>query len=660
MFAASKSGRAVSAPTTDTLFPYVPLLLETTSTNGQQNNTFLDSSTNNFTITRVGTPAQGSLTPYWPNGYWSNYFGGSGNYANISSTPISATTSTFTIEGWIFPTSTFVGTIPSLIGDMQATGPTNYFSFGPTSANTLQVLWFDGAVKTCTGNSTIPLNAWTHVAVSVNSNAISLYLNGVQQTLSGTTTLTNRSGTIGSFAIAQYSSTLNVFTGYISNLSVLNGTAKYSSSFTPSTTPLSVSTTNQTLLACYSNCFIDSNTATTAKTITIVGTPRVQAFQPFSPTASYTAAAYGGSGYFNGSGDYLTAPTNAAFAFGTGNFTIETYFYLTSSNSAQCLIDTRNVDISTTGFFFGVVTSGYVQVYTNTSVIYFNAGIGLNRWYHLALVRNSTTLSVYLDGVSITSVSNSTNWTDNSCRIATSVSNNERLNGYLSNLRIVKGTAVYTANFTPPTAPVTAITNTSLLTNFTNAGIYDAAVQNNVITVGDAQASTTQSKWSPTSMKFDGTGDWLTAIDGQQLQLGTGDFTIDGWVYLSATGVAYGIISKGAASTGWSVNVTSGNKLQFSYTSSNLTGATSLAATTWYYFAVVRSGSATGNLKIYLNGVVDATSGGAVTDNFNQTNILYVGASRTGATPLNGYLQDVRITKSSRTITRPTAAFPTR
>ena len=108
------------------------------------------------------------------------------------------------------------------------------------------------------------------------------------------------------------------------------------------------------------------------------------------------------------------------------------------------------------------------------------------------------------------------------------------------------------------------------------------------------------------------------------------------------------------------MNVTSGNRIQFSYTASNLTGATTtLAATTWYYFAVVRSGTATGNLKIYLNGTLEVTSGGAVTDNFNQTDVLYVGASRTGTTALNGYLQDIRITKAARTITAsPTASFP--
>jgi len=257
-------------------------------------------------------------------------------------------------------------------------------------------------------------------------------------------------------------------------------------------------------------------------------------------------------------------------------------------------------------------------------------------------------------------------------------------NGYSSNIRIVKGTPVYTGAFAPPTlAPIKtagstsaasyssttnvditfAAANTSLLLDFTNSGVYDASVQNNAITVGDAQSSTTVSKWSPTSMKFDGTGDWLTSIDGPQLQLGTSDFTVEGWFYLSANGVAYGLVSKGTATTGWSVNVTSGNRLQFAYTASTLTGATTtLAATTWYYFAVVRSGSATGNLKIYINGTLETTSGGAVTDNFNQTNILYVGASRTGTNPLNGYLQDVRITRGfARTVTTtPTAAFPTR
>jgi hypothetical protein len=102
--------------------------------------------------------------------------------------------------------------------------------------------------------------------------------------------------------------------------------------------------------------------------------------------------------------------------------------------------------------------------------------------------------------------------------------------------------------------------------------------------------------------------------------------------------------------------------LSFGYTATVLTGTTALSASTWYYFAVVRSGSGAGNLVIYLDGTADATSGGAVTDNFNQTNILYVGASRTGTTPLNGYIDDLRITKGvaryTANFTAPQSPFP--
>ena len=124
MFAASKSGRAVSAAATDPYFPYVPLLLETTSTNGQQNNTFLDSGTANggvgFTITRNGTPTQGSVTPYWPNGYWSNNFPSAVNsYLTIAYNAAFniASSTPFTIEFW-FNTTGFGGVTNAFISEI--------------------------------------------------------------------------------------------------------------------------------------------------------------------------------------------------------------------------------------------------------------------------------------------------------------------------------------------------------------------------------------------------------------------------------------------------------------------------------------------------------------------------------------------------------------
>jgi hypothetical protein len=343
---------------------------------------------------------------------------------------------------------------------------------------------------------------------------------------------------------------------------------------------------------------------------------------------------------------------------GTGTYTVELWVYLTATQA--------------TGVFFQV--AGGLQFSTNISnnVAIAEQGVAfdlsstttvpLNQWVHLAASRDSgNTTRIFLNGSEIASGTVTKNYAQGAAYINYNVAaTTVHHTGYYSNLRVVKGTAVYTAAFTPPTTPLTAITNTSLLLNFTNAGIFDAATINDGQTVGNAQVSTTQAKWSPTSMSFDGTGDYVTVIDKPELRIGTGDFTIEGWVYLNATGVAYGLVSKGTSTTGWSVNVTSGNKLQFSYTATQLTGATSLASGTWYYFAVVRSGTASGNLRVILDGATDATSAGAVNDNFNQTNVLYVGADRVAGAVLNGYLQDVRITNGyARTTSTPTAAFPT-
>ncbi|MFN9955975.1 MAG: LamG-like jellyroll fold domain-containing protein, partial [bacterium] len=57
------------------------------------------------------------------------------------------------------------------------------------------------------------------------------------------------------------------------------------------------------------------------------GSPSVQPFSPFNPLTPYSTSTVGGSGYFDGSGDYLSTASNAAFAMGSGNFTMEMWVY---------------------------------------------------------------------------------------------------------------------------------------------------------------------------------------------------------------------------------------------------------------------------------------------------------------------------------------------
>lgn len=652
---ASLAGRV-----TDAFWKYVSLLLNTSATNGAQNNTFLDSSTNNFSITRNGDTTQGSFNPYMPSGYWSGYFDGNGDNLSVASaTALNLSSGDFTIEAWVFWSgSNANSTIINKDGLVASSYPSYDISLNGSGFIICYIGSGNGtsSIQSITSNTLLPTNTWAHLAFVKNGTTLTLYQNGVS-VASATQTATITDG--GKALLIGYhagQATGYYFNGYISNARVVKGTAVYTANFTPSTTPLTA-ITNTSLLCLQDNRFKDNST--NAFAITVNGDARISKFAPFNPPASYSTASYGGSGYFDGTGDFLVPPLNTALNPGTGDFTFECWFYASAAVGNSSLFEGTSNGLSVT-FNSGklsVAHSGVTYLITDAN------NFVINQWSHIVAVRSGTTLSLFNNGTRVATATNSTNFvssTEN--RIGRDAIANY-ITGYLSNLRIAKGTAVYDptqTTLTVPTSPLTAITNTSLLLNFTNAGIFDAATINDGQTVGNAQVSTTQAKWSPTSMSFDGTGDYVTVIDKPELRIGTGDFTIEGWVYLNATGVAYGLVSKGTATTGWSVNVTSGNKLQFSYTATQLTGATSLASGTWYYFAVVRSGTASGNLRVILDGATDATSAGAVNDNFNQTSTMYVGADRVAGSVLNGYLQDVRITNGyARTTSTPTAAFPT-
>jgi hypothetical protein len=404
------------------------------------------------------------------------------------------------------------------------------------------------------------------------------------------------------------------------------------------------------LLTCQSNRFIDNST--NAFAITRNGDVSVQTFSPFPTLTAYAAGTNGGSGYFDGSVDYLSAASNAAFAFGTGDFTVEAYLYLLSypSSGVRGIVDT-GASVNAARFGLSIYSSGYVYVDNNTNLLSSSTTqLPLNQWVHLAVSRSGTTMRMFFNGTQVASGTVSTNFSDSNLRIGATIDNLYWL-GYISDARIVKGTAVYTATFTPPTAPLTAITNTSLLLSGTNGGIIDAAMSNDLETVGGAQISTTQSKFGGASIYVDGSGDRLFGGPTPGLNLSSGNWTIEAWVYLnSVTGYQY--ILNLANSTGTTSGLVfgfDGNKVYMGNGAVlGTTGTTTLSTGQFYHIAAVKNGS---NVQFYVNGTAD---GSAFSFTPNASQYIYIGSDGAAGNQLNAYIDDLRITRG---IARYTANF---
>ena len=647
----------------DPFFNYVTLLLPGSGTNGAQNNTFVDSSTNAFTITRNGNTTQGTFSPFSQTG-WGAYFDGSGDYLTLSGNP--TLTTNFTIEFWFYMPSWGDRVFLSQGGGAANFNTSNGLAFQIYStATTLWVQWSNGGGSFDTlsaATSGIALNAWHHVAIGNDGTTTRLWIDGASaDSDAGTPTWgypTTRSTYIGYISYAS----AYVGLGYISNVRTV-GSDVYGASNTSITVPTAPLTaiSGTSLLTCQSNRFIDNSS--NAFAITVNGDTSIQAFSPFNPTAAWNAATNGGSGYFDGSGDYLSVASDAAFGYGTGDFTIEFWVYrLTDPLTSQVYFDQRITATTIAPMIFTDGGNLYYRVGASNVISGSIYGKYLSQWTHIAVARSSGSTKLFFNGAQLGSTYTDTNnYVTSPVLINSLFSPSLTTNSYFSGLRIVKGTALYTAAFTPPTAPPTAVSGTELLCNFTNAGIYDATAKNDLETVGNAQISTTQSQWGGSSMYFDGAGDSLVCPFADRLTFGTGDFTIEYWIRTSAT--AASLLNPSTTGSGYWSNFinTSTFWWQNSNQTANLksTSATPIIDGNWHHVAIVRY---SGTMNFYFDGVVQG-SGTADSTNYSGTaGTLRIGGSGGYISDLNGYIQDLRITKGyaryTTGFTPPTAAFP--
>ena len=675
---------------TGTTAPTVPTApLSTAIANTQlltcQSNIFVDNSSNAYVITKFGDAAIRPFTAFnnnvpqfnGPTGTVSILFPGTAdNAATFTGTTIPIDQTNFTIEGWVYITANNSGIWPCMVGDMAGGGGADInWTFGPRSNNKLSFQYRTGnnvyGPTTLRTTTALVTNTWNYVAASCDANTIRLYINGVQQSLDsggdsygiGARLETSGFTTVGSIPTGGAG---NAFSGLISNLSITNGTAKYTgSTFTVPTGPLPAVATNQVLL--FASPFaVDSNATVAAKPVTITGALGNNVGTPFA-TPPVTFPNAGGSAYFDGNSS-LSLTGSSLLAFSGNDFSIEFWWYSSSPSTTQILYDSRPS---------GAGAGAWPTIYTPSGVITFFAN-GVNRvaansaspsntWIHVVVSRASGTTRMFINGVAQTQTFvDSTTYINGASRPIIGRGDNPSstlIIGYVSDMRVVTNVGV--TSVTVPTAPLLPIANTQLLLSCTNSGIVDATRKNDFSTVGNAQVSTAVKKYGSGSMFFDGTGDWLLVPDNPDINFGTGDFTIETWINFTDTSAARSIAAKGVSgSTGWELYCNASPTLLIFVYGGAITYSTAynFIVGQWYHVAVVRSGTGIGNIKMFINGFLIFESGVAVNTDLTTLQPLYVGAGKGAGTPFFGYMDDFRLTKGyaryTSTFNPPTVALP--
>ena len=547
-----------------------------------------------------------------------------------------------------------------------------------------------GEVIGPSSDTEVPYDKWVHVALvrsGTGSNQTKLYINGVSGSNAQGTDTQDYGNQECKFGGAHAFNT-PIFKSLVSNYRVTKGQAIYSANFTPSfalltTTSQSATASNVKLL-----CAQASNPLAATVTPSTLTQESETVSRPLNRTIGVNLVGPAHSVHFDGN-DYLSSSSNAAYQLGTGDFTVEFWWKGSGgSGNYQQVIGTQSVFAAEAGIW-------RIGTKTNANKVYFSSpnGSGFdepvwdvnvndNFWHHIAITRASGYIYCYIDGVQRTNVGESNNITrdlstNNALYIGYNGRDNTYITGRLSNVRIVKGTAVYTSNFTTPVEPLTDITNTTLLCCDDSSSVTAKKVGPSLTSNGDPSVSTSN-PIHKYSVFFDGDDDRLTMSADASFAFGTGDFTIEAFVKRVEDNDAYSrILHFGpywSSDDAVGLNFDDGdhaNKITFAtYRNRNqgdvpangrvLVSSSSVVSDVWYHVAVTRS---SGTFRLFIDGALEDTDS-SITNRDTEssgTNSLCIGGTidRMVSEPFDGKISNVRIIKGSALYTsafdKPTA-----
>lgn len=388
--------------------------------------------------------------------------------------------------------------------------------------------------------------------------------------------------------------------------------------------------------------------------------------------------------YFDGNGDYIVPANNSLFPPGTGDFTYEAWINLPSygnggyADYAGTIFDTRGSGGDTAGILFILSTTGQLILWRGGEVFRFTGTLSLNTWHHIALVRSSGVIKLFVNGSISYSTAFTADLTSQYMTIGTVVDGRAantflKFAGYMSDFRYSNTARYSAASFTPPTASLpdgNADSSISLLlhmtgtngsTTFTDSGYYGYTLSATSAPFNSPTISTAQSKYGGSSGLFvrsspqglrsnlDANGSGRTPFT-----FGTGSFTLEAWIYLNTLPdaghypAAFWILNWGenssAAGFDWVIQRT--NMLFGAYNDGDAQIYHPHGMTTgqWYHVAICRSGN---YFRGFVNGSLIGSGYSTNSAIAPNTGYLSIGVAEpyVNGGAFDGYIQDLRITK---------------
>jgi len=634
---------------------YTTALITTDGTSGTNTN-IVDSSSNALTITPSGTPSSQSFSPYRSGGYSVQLDGTSGWIDTGVADNFG--TGDVTFECWVKTTGGGI-----MLAKYQGGSVMEAFQITTTGGKMAShtASGTEGEI----GTKDLRDNQWHHLVFERYNGTYYYYADGELQ---GTVANTENAVVGGNWIVGKHG-TANIewYDGQIRDLKLTVGTAVYGGS-TPSVPTEPVTIDGSETLVLFTGIPYGKDLSPNNGTLTINGGVTFVPEGPYDYVV-YDSATHGGSVYFDGSSN-MTIPDNSVFDFGTDPFTIEAWINndTTRGGYDRIVAGGTQADGANNQWFIGFWPGAQINVgyyngsgYTETQ---FNVVSMPNEtWHHVAIVRDGADIECFFNGESkgTWNIGINTAFNTGSAGLIVGARYNngtpiEPYHGYISDLRIVKGTAVYTTDFTPPTEPLSS-SGAALHVVGTDANIYDSTQTVKPVTlVGNTTASTTRAKYTTSSIYMDGTG-YVELPAGSINISGSQDYTIEGWINFNSIGGDQGIFH-----VNWP-----GNNLELimaywngwtTYINGSLAQDTSVTPTTnqWYHIAVSRE---SGTVRVFLDGNIIRTVNSDTTAMENMG--LVIGGYVSTSYLSDAYFEDWRVTtglaRYTTNFTPPTASL---